>query len=77
MDLWKETVFGQVAAPLHRATAFRLRGKECRCAALEITHTIQLFSAPFRIVSCRSPVKFNAATLLKKFVVSIIHLFFD
>ena len=43
----------------------------------EITDTIQLFSAPLRIVNCRSPVIFNAATLLKKFVVSIVQHFFD
>lgn len=43
----------------------------------EITDTIQLFSAPLRIVNCRSLVIFKAATLLKKFVVSIVQHFFD
>lgn len=32
---WTVTGFGQVAAPLLRATAFRLRGKEYCCGALD------------------------------------------
>jgi hypothetical protein len=65
---------------LHRFSGQRLSAYEERNAVAmlwEITDTIQLFSAPFRIVNCRSPVIFNAATLLKKFVLFIVQHFFD
>jgi len=65
---------------LRRFSAQRLSAYEERNAVAmlwEITDTNQLLSAPFRMVNCRSPVIFNAATLLKKFVVSIVQHFFD
>jgi len=64
-----------VAALLLSATAFRLRGKECRCDALGDNryYPVAFCSFPYGQlqVAC-----YNAATLLKKFDVSIIQMFF-
>jgi hypothetical protein len=65
---------------LHRFSAQRLSAYGERNAAAmlwKIKDIIELFSTPSHIVNCRSPVIFKAATLLKKFVVSIVQHFFD
>jgi hypothetical protein len=65
---------------LHRFSTQRLSayGERNAVAMLwEVTDNVRLSFTPSCIVICRPPVMFKAATLLKKFVVSIVQYFFD